>query len=63
MAQKRDRERNVIETSFALANKPLEAGGKSPDRGGLAAGLRRAWHVAATSIGNARDISPESWMS
>jgi len=33
--------------------KPLDAGGKSPDRGTLAAGL----YVVATPIGNARDIS------
>jgi 16S rRNA (cytidine1402-2'-O)-methyltransferase len=33
--------------------KPLDAGGKSPDRGSLAAGL----YVMATPIGNARDIS------
>ena len=32
---------------------PLDAGGKSPDRGSLAAGL----YVLATPIGNARDIS------
>jgi 16S rRNA (cytidine1402-2'-O)-methyltransferase len=33
--------------------KPLETAGKSPDRGGLAAGL----YVVATPIGNARDIT------
>jgi len=33
--------------------KPLETSGKSPDRGGLAAGL----YVVATPIGNARDIT------
>ena len=33
--------------------KPLQTAGKSPDRGGLAAGL----YVVATPIGNARDIT------
>jgi 16S rRNA (cytidine1402-2'-O)-methyltransferase len=33
--------------------KPLDAGGKSPDRGSLAAGL----YILATPIGNARDVS------
>jgi 16S rRNA (cytidine1402-2'-O)-methyltransferase len=38
--------------------KPLDAGGKSPDRGSLAAGqIPAGLYVVATPIGNARDIS------
>ena len=44
-----------MSSKYPLPNelKPSDAGGKSPDRGSLAAGL----YILATPIGNARDIS------
>jgi 16S rRNA (cytidine1402-2'-O)-methyltransferase len=55
MAQKRMKERLEadIENPLTRKPKPLDTGGKSPDRGDLTTGLS----ILATPIGNARDIS------